>query len=499
MKFLAILLLLMAPAAAWAGVCSPGWSNSAVLPQSVLQAHAAYYGGKVFLVGGVTTDGYLPNVLIYDVASHAWSAGEAYDAEGWTGACVVAHQGKVYAFGGYRSDAGGQYLAHTLIYDVAAGQWSVGAPMPFSASDAACAAVEGLIYVAGGYDGAYRTEAAAYDIAHDAWETPLAPLPLGRAMAVGDTNGLGFFVVGGETAAGADAATLIYDPADNSWSSLGRLNVARAAAAGGYADGDFYIFAGGGAGGELWAPVDSSELFDFNAGSWSLFSPSVPVALVASASAFAPDLGGVFVLAGGGAQQGEDVMASDLTQVFSFCRPLPTSIEPDAGPDNEDVAVTITGSGFQVGDLVTLHEQNGVGVIELKNVLVEAQDTIAAVVPAGATPGRYDLEVTNDSSVTGMLAGAYEVQSAGGEGNDDLEFDDDVELSNDNASSAVNSCANLCCGCADCISSCDVHNHDDDQDDDTDDDTHDDDSHDDDASDDDFQKEGGSGGNGCGC
>src|SRR5215216_4442218 len=57
------------------------------------------------------------------------------------------------------------------------GTWTQGAPMPTARSEIGVTALDGKIYVAGGFVGEGVTRAfEAYDIEADTWET-LAPLP----------------------------------------------------------------------------------------------------------------------------------------------------------------------------------------------------------------------------------------------------------------------------------------------------------------------------------
>src|SRR5262245_22070154 len=64
------------------------------------------------------------------------------------------------------------------------GRWMIGAPMPSERSEVAVAAVEGRIYVVGGFDG--QTELEVYDPTVDRWTRGAPfPRPLHHAAAVG--------------------------------------------------------------------------------------------------------------------------------------------------------------------------------------------------------------------------------------------------------------------------------------------------------------------------
>lgn len=80
-----------------------------------------------------------------------------------------------------------------------------------------------------------------------------------------------------------------------------------------------------------------------------------------------------------------------------------TSIEPNTGPNDVDVNVTITGRNFVETPQVFL------GAIELQDVQFFSDDILAAVVQAGFAPAVYDLTVKNPDGETFTLVNAYTV------------------------------------------------------------------------------------------
>ena len=82
----------------------------------------------------------------------------------------VLFGGKIYVIGG--STAGDVHEVGTVeIYDIRTDTWTQGTPMP-TPRECALAVKDGVITVAGGYDGARAvTTVEAYDIAADAWRT----------------------------------------------------------------------------------------------------------------------------------------------------------------------------------------------------------------------------------------------------------------------------------------------------------------------------------------
>src|SRR3954469_20764414 len=90
--------------------------------------------------------------------------------------------------------------------------WTERAPMLSGQGEAAAAALEGKIYLAGGYD-THRT-LQIYDTATDAW-TAGPQLPFGTDNAGAIASGGKIYLVGGEAA----SKLQIFDPAAGAWTA----------------------------------------------------------------------------------------------------------------------------------------------------------------------------------------------------------------------------------------------------------------------------------------
>lgn len=102
-----------------------------------------------------------------------------------------------------------------------AGPWKTKAPMPNPRSGPAVEAINGIVYVAGGYNGGDTATLQAYDPTTNSWQI-LANMPGGRYAG----NGAGvinsqLYVAGGwTTSPGLPNNTLfVYDPPTNTWTS----------------------------------------------------------------------------------------------------------------------------------------------------------------------------------------------------------------------------------------------------------------------------------------
>jgi hypothetical protein len=96
-----------------------------------------------------------------------------------------------------------------------------------------------------------------------------------------------------------------------------------------------------------------------------------------------------------------------LTDVFTLYSPTPTvtAVHPNAGANDLDIQLIITGTGFAPTPTVTLEE------VALGQVTWISQTRLTALVPWGMDEGTYSLTVTNPSpgAASGMLHDAFTV------------------------------------------------------------------------------------------
>src|SRR5205823_5560671 len=115
-------------------------------------------------------------------------------------AAAVALDGRIYVMGGYPDEN----VPFTLVqvYDVAANQWREGTPLPEPVHHAGAAVVGGRIYLVGGFADDFAAREPidsvwAYEPAVDRWERR-APLPAPRGAPAGAAIGGRGYAVGGE-------------------------------------------------------------------------------------------------------------------------------------------------------------------------------------------------------------------------------------------------------------------------------------------------------------
>ncbi|HEY8062696.1 MAG TPA: hypothetical protein VID74_07855 [Gemmatimonadales bacterium] len=194
------------------------WTRADTMPVALGEVAGGVIGRMLYLVG----DGDR-HTLVYDLAAGQWgplTAAAARPAAGDHHAAEV-FDGKLWLFGGLMHESAGA----VQIYDPVSREWRFGPRMPFAAGSSASALIHGKFYVAGGIVGDTTTSAAAVlDPATMSW-SPIAPMPRPRNHAASATDGERLFVFGGRGPGSGGANVVangfpdvqIYDPRSNSW------------------------------------------------------------------------------------------------------------------------------------------------------------------------------------------------------------------------------------------------------------------------------------------
>ncbi len=234
----------------WSASLPDRWETLASAPIALGEVAGGISGDRLYLVGegnGAT--------LSYAFGSNTWSSNLAQRPfRGHHHAAEVINN-QLYLFGGLGSGAG-----KVQIYNPTTNSWSAGADMPFAAGSSSSALIDGRVYVAGGIIGSSTTtQAAVYNPATNNWQA-IAPMPQGRNHAAAATDGTRLYVFGGRGPGSGDGNTVangfntvqIYNPATNSWQSsdspgstlqplpIGRGGMGKAV----YAEGRFYVIGG---------------------------------------------------------------------------------------------------------------------------------------------------------------------------------------------------------------------------------------------------------------
>ena len=299
--FLALVAAPGIPAADNEAPRAPGeWARRAPLPEQRTEVSVATDGELIYLLGGFGREGERQasaprTVYAYDPDADAWSAiGEL--PEGVNHAGLVALDGELYVVGGYRENSF-EPTAAVRIYDPGTGAWRDGAPLPTARGALAVAVLDGRIHAIGGTVDGRRSVGTheVYDPAADGWSAR-APMPTAR-------NHHGAAVVDGRIHVPAgrvdDEFRLtvheVYDPGTDGWSEAAPVPTGRSGIAVVALDGRVYVFGGETFGGER-RTFDEAERYDPATDGWAALPP-MPTARHGLGAAVVG--GSIYVIAGG--------------------------------------------------------------------------------------------------------------------------------------------------------------------------------------------------------
>jgi N-acetylneuraminic acid mutarotase len=296
------------------------WSKAAPLPGVRSELQAVALGDKIYAIGGNTVvmrDGKIDIVPdsgineVYDPATGSWRA-LAPVPMGANHTGIAAMDGKIYVGGGFLGRGHMMSTDRFYAYDPAADRWQELARLSSPRGAPAFIAVGGKIHSIGGRivnaDGAVGTH-EVYDPATNRW-TPAAPLPTPRDhVGIAVVDGKIHVYVGRKTDAVMSKVGLhdVYDPATDRWTPAAAMPIAVSSGTfAQYRGMLFYL------GGEC---TDDNKTFALNQGydpkmdRWISFA-EMPVARHAQAAAVAGDK--LYMIGGSTGCGAEGLVADNL-------------------------------------------------------------------------------------------------------------------------------------------------------------------------------------------
>ena len=179
---------------------------------------------------------------------------------------TAALNGKIYVIGGYNENTVSTDTVE--IYDPATNKWTSAHPIPFALNHNSAAVAAGKLYSFGGLS----KQAFVYDPVSDTWSAVASMNSIHDATpAVGVINDK-IYVAGGVNLLGTSTREVeVYDPVTNSWTGLASMHVARNHVSGGVINGKFYAVGGRGS---TDAETDF-EVYDPQTNNWSTL-PNIP-------------------------------------------------------------------------------------------------------------------------------------------------------------------------------------------------------------------------------
>src|SRR5439155_1924932 len=234
------------------------WTKKKSMPLASHHIAFTEYRGKIYAFGGFVLPqsgppAWVPidNAWEYDPAKDSWKALAPVPTRRGSPVAVTAGD-RLYVIGG--STPGPKDTAVPLPglhwslgtveeYDPSTNAWRQRSPMPTPRNHAIAGLVNGKIYVIGGRVGAAGITAASntnvveqYDPGTDSWGGVRARMPTARSAMASGVYGGRIYVTGGEFQDSQMMATFraleAYDPANNTWSVLPSMPVARHGLAG---------------------------------------------------------------------------------------------------------------------------------------------------------------------------------------------------------------------------------------------------------------------------
>jgi large repetitive protein len=292
------------------------WSAKKTLPASVLDAGGTALNEELYVVGGKTIGGPHSTVYVYDPTTDGWTTGAPLPGPAVENPAVVAHNGKLYAFGGSTAPFSGA-VANAAVFDPSTGAWTSLPPMGVARGGAAAKVLGGQIYVIGGMggDGASLASVEVFDPATSTWSsrTPMTTRRDNPGSAVLDGN---LYIFGGRTR-NADGSTVngalntveMYDPTIGTWVERTPMPTGRRTVVVGTIGGRAQVMGGEGGGAAAFA---QNEEYDPVTNSWRTLQPM----LTGRHGAVAGTIAGTVYVAGGGPQSGSSF--TDVLEAFSF-------------------------------------------------------------------------------------------------------------------------------------------------------------------------------------
>ena len=251
------------------------WRTLAALPVPRQQAAGAVFGGRIWLIGGLTGEAAAeatPSTATYDPAIDSWTTGPDLPAP-IHHAAAAAYGDQLVALGGWTPE-GANLTAVTSdkVFALTGETWSELPPLNQPRAAAAAAVVGDKLVVVGGQDadGALVAETEVFD--GESWSVA-APIPTPREhLAVAADDKYVYAVGGRELSSSENSAALErYDPATDEWTALPEMPTASGSFGAAFV-GEQLIAVGGE---DATSAVDAVQAYDPEAGVWSELPPMV--------------------------------------------------------------------------------------------------------------------------------------------------------------------------------------------------------------------------------
>lgn len=311
------------------------WMTGAPAPTARTEVAVAVLDGLIYVVGGFERPGswriwqssVSTRVEAYDPATNRWSSKPDLPI-GLHHAGAAAMDGALYVVGGFTGDGDTLWNPSDRVFrfDPAGDTWTERAPLPTARGGLAVTAFRGKLFAVSGYDGQENPVAVeVYDPALDQWAA-VSPLPTPRdhlaAVAIGET----LYAIGGRVRLNyrENLSTVeAYDAESNQWVPKADMPTPRSGIAAGVVNGWIYVF--GGESGE--GTFHQNERYSARFNRWQTMAP-MPTARHGLGAA-AVD-GYIYVLSGGPRPGGSYSRVNEIYIPPSPSRPVRPGRTPAA-------------------------------------------------------------------------------------------------------------------------------------------------------------------------
>ena len=270
-----------------AGLClaqtPDGWTARQP-PQYVNRSGSIGVSGKIFVFGSDGSNG-SPSSRAYNAASNQWAT-LAPTPIPVAAPAVAAVNGLIYVIGGYNPANGGEYSpSPNQVYNPSTDSWSSAASPSVARSFASAQAVGGKIYLIGGCVlscVSKTSETEQFDPATAVWTTMASMRTSRGGMGSVVAGGLIYVIGGGDSNGVYLTTTETYDPSTNVWTTKAPMPTARGEFGAALQQGKIYAFGGVNPGGYL----STNEVYDPSSDTWAESTP-LPVTMGGNTGAVA--------------------------------------------------------------------------------------------------------------------------------------------------------------------------------------------------------------------
>lgn len=193
------------------------WSRKTNMHTAVVYGASAVVGNNIHVMGGYTGSTYSNRHQVFNTLTNSWSLAQALP-QACSGAGATAVNGDIFLVGGFND-----VVLNTLqMYDPATDSWTSKTAMPTARTDFAMAQLYDGFYVVGGWNEDVLNVNEFYHPATDTWTTwyPSATYRAGASAAVAGNR---IYLFGGGNQYNYSSITEMYDPLTNEWKTATSL------------------------------------------------------------------------------------------------------------------------------------------------------------------------------------------------------------------------------------------------------------------------------------